>query len=66
MTSEIIVHRKCPCCKQEINMAVDQKALTEWRNNVVIQMAFPFLSKTDKEWLMTGLCAKCQDVMFGE
>jgi hypothetical protein len=46
-------------------MAVDHKALTEWRNNINIQIAFPFLSATDREWLMTGLCAKCQDVMFG-
>jgi len=47
-------------------MTVDHKALTEWRNNINIQMAFPFLSKTEKKWLKIGLCAKCQDVMFGE
>jgi len=64
MRIEII--KTCPCCKQEINMTVDHKALTEWRNNINIQMAFPFLSKTEKKWLKIGLCAKCQDVMFGE
>lgn len=39
---------------------------TRWRTGTYIQYALPDLSDTDRETLMTGLCAACQVSYFSD
>jgi len=37
-----------------------------WENGELIQKAFPELSADDRELLLTGICSKCWNEIFGD
>lgn len=50
----------CPSCNSKRTLYVDFNSLHSWvMGSVLVQRAFPSLSDTDREALMTGICDTC-------
>jgi hypothetical protein len=60
-----IIKTQCSCgAKGEIfvNSADEQ----DWRNGRLAQNAFPYLSRAQREQLITGICPGCWNKIFEE
>ena len=56
----------CPFCGRTHWVTVNSRDFADWRNfNVLTQNAFPYLSATEREQLISGLCPECQKGVFG-
>ena len=56
----------CPVCGDGHSVRVHPRDLSAWRDfGVLAQDAFPYLSATKREQLISGLCPKCQEDFFG-
>lgn len=61
----IIVKKKCPSCKVDVRMSVDEDKYNEYASTKKhITEVFPELSVFEREFLMTGYCVKCQEKIF--
>lgn len=58
----ITIEARCPMCDTPGAITVNLDAWADWRNGVLIQVAFPDLDDGERELLMTGLCGPCFDV----
>lgn len=58
------VYRQCPVCKTPRTLVVSYKAFCNWRSGTLIQLAFPDLSSSDREFLQTGTCDPCWKKMW--
>ena len=56
----------CPFCGAEHAVEVNLAQFEAWQNGELIQKAMPDLTPTEREQLISNLCPKCQDKMFGE
>ena len=63
MTMNIIT--VCPFCGAESVVTVDAKAYFAWQGGELIQNAMPNLDASTKEMLISGICLKCQEDIFG-
>lgn len=55
---------ECVSCKKIYNIECDEEKFASWYNgNGNIQNVFPFMSKDDREMLISGTCPKCWDEM---
>ena len=61
----ITVENRCPFCGKKVEVEVEHSQYVEWLNGAMVQEAFPTLSATQREMLLTGMCPKCQDSIFG-
>ena len=59
-------YRVQPCinCGASHDFSVDINAYTAWQDSTLIQNAFPDLTIDQRETLMTGRCATCQDLPY--
>lgn len=55
----------CPFCGAEHSVEVNLAEFEAWQNGEVIQRAMPNLSATEREQLVSQLCPKCQEEVFG-
>lgn len=62
MTVKII----CPFCGNEHFVAVGEEDFFAWQNGKLAQDAFPYLTATEREQLISKLCPACQTLIFGE
>ena len=62
----IDVEITCPLCNVEHAVRVDFAQFEAWENGELIQNAMPYLTFTEREQLISGLCPKCQVKAFGE
>ena len=58
--------RECPMCGTISMINVDEEGYKAWRNGELIQRALPDVSSEDRETLISGICAFCQDGFFEE
>lgn len=65
MCKDIILTITCPFCGTEHEVATTSEAYNAWQNGGLIQNAMPFLSATEREQLISHICPKCQDGIFG-
>lgn len=56
----------CPGCGKTTTLVVDEKALDAAVGGTLIQKAFPDMSSDDRERLISGYCATCWDILFGD
>ena len=68
---EVIIMRTnivmtCTFCRKFHLVEVDLEQFEAWQNGELIQNAMPYLTFTEREQLISGLCPKCQAKMFGE
>ena len=60
------VIRECPMCREIVYMDnVDEHAYNAWKNEgKLIQDAFPNMNAEEREFIMTGYCFECQEMLF--
>lgn len=61
-TTVVINTPPCPRCQRIKTLVVDKDQLTSWRNGMLIQRAFPKMSISDREALITGYCDDCWEL----
>ena len=61
----MIIHKTCRSCKKDNRLEIAERDYKRWLSGVPIQMAMPRLSADDRELLVSGICGKCFDKMFG-
>ena len=58
---------RCKYCGQETPVSVDLEDLGAWkRGEKLVQNAFPYLTASKRELLMTRICPDCLDKMFAQ
>ena len=55
---------RCPFCGKKTEIQIEEAQYFNWLSGAMVQDAFPTLSATDREVLLTGMCPKCQDSIF--
>ena len=63
---EVIVVTACPFCGHANEIAVNESDYWDWQDGELVQNAFPYLSADEREALISGICPKCWDSMFGQ
>ena len=66
MADMIGVIGDCPFCRKEVEVKVPLEGFLNWRQGELVQKAFPHISATTREFLISGICPTCQDKVFGE
>lgn len=56
---------QCPFCGETHSVEVWEYDFYDWQEGELAQNAFPYLSATEREQLISGLCPMCQDKIFG-
>lgn len=56
----------CPVCGEVTFIEVRCEDWDEWGYGKSAQQAFPYLTATERETLISGLCEECQNDVFGE
>lgn len=60
------VETVCPFCGSREIIAVNDEDYYDWMHGKRVQHAFPYLNANQRERLVTGICDKCWDDMWGE
>lgn len=55
----------CPFCHKAHEVAVNEMDYLDWQDGKLAQDAFPYLSASDREMLITGIDEDCWNGMFG-
>ena len=65
--STIALIGMCNVCDTEYRLNVMEEDYLRWQEGkTLIQDAFPYLSIGDRELMISGICAKCWEDMFGQ
>lgn len=65
--NKVTVIITCPKCKTEHGIEMTHQQHREWQTGKKhIQNIFPNLSPDDREMLISGICSKCWDEIFGD
>ncbi len=56
----------CVFCNESWAVEVNLTDLEKYESGALVQNAFPYLSATDRECIVSGMCPTCQDKIFGE
>ena len=62
---DIRVHITCPFCGADHSVVVDFNEYSTWQAGELIQRAMPTATATEREQLISGICPKCQEGIFG-
>ena len=62
---EITVVTYCPFCGKGHEIEVNEMDYLDWKDGELAQVAFPYLEADEREMLISGICPKCWDEMFG-
>lgn len=57
---------QCPFCGKTHSVNVEFDAWLDYMDGELVQNAFPNLSPTEREQIISNLCPSCQDSIFGE
>ena len=55
----------CPFCGKAHEIAVNEMDYLDWQDGKLAQDAFPYLSASDREMLISGIDEECWNGMFG-
>ena len=61
----ITIEITCPFCGTDHFVEMDYRDYVEWCNGSLIQKVAPYLTPTEREQLISQLCPKCQEQVFG-
>jgi len=59
--SEYLIVRDCPFCDEASVVKVPAQGLWDWEHGKFAQAAFPNLTATEREQVMTGTHGECWD-----
>jgi hypothetical protein len=65
-TETCIIRSTCPCCGTLNHIHALQSEFDAWQAGALVQDAFPTMSATDRESLISGLCPDCQATFFAD
>lgn len=65
-----VKYQKCPLCREEHGVLLSSDQLERYENRYLlgrehIQDVLPELGIVEREFLITGYCHKCQELIFG-
>lgn len=55
----------CVFCNRGWAVKVNQTDLERYEEGELAQNAFPYLTPTERECIISGMCPACQDKIFG-
>jgi len=61
---EITIVTACPFCGKNHEVEVNEDDYWAWDDGELAQIAFPYLSAQEREYLISGICEVCWDEMF--
>ena len=61
----VIIRKSCLFCGEQNEISVPTFDFIKWQSGYPIQDAMPYLTPTNREFLISGTCRKCQEVYFG-
>ena len=64
-TTIVEITKICPFCGKVNHLIVDGECYRLWKSGLPIQKAFPAVRNTKREMLISGICEKCQNDVFG-
>ena len=64
--TDVIITRVCPFCGKDYQVVVFEEDYVRCLEGDLVQDCFPYLSATDREFLISGICPTCQDSIFKE
>jgi len=62
---KIAIEVRCPFCGHISVLGVNEEDYLAWDSGELAQNCFPYLDPSEREILISGLCFKCQDDVFG-
>lgn len=62
---DTIIAITCPFCGADHEVEVNFQEYVNWVAGELIQNAMPSLTPTEREQLISHICPKCQDTVFG-
>lgn len=63
---DIRLEMRCPFCGGNHAVEVKEVDYNAWQSGELAQRAFPYLSSTEREQIISHICPKCQEAVFGE
>lgn len=58
------VEIECPLCGKVHYVTIATDDFGKWQGGMNAQDAFPYLSTTEREELISGICPECQEKIF--
>ena len=58
--------KRCFVCKKTTTLNLDKARYDKWKAGSYVQDAFPRLSASDRELLITGTHSECWEAKFGD
>lgn len=55
---------RCPCCGNQAVLTLDAKSYFAWAEGAYIQDAFPSMSPSEREMLLSGIHPECWSAAF--
>lgn len=62
---DTIIAITCPFCRADHEVEVNLEEYVSWISGELIQNAMPSLTPTEREQLISHICPKCQETVFG-
>lgn len=62
---DTIIAITCPFCRADHEVEVNFEEYVNWVSGELIQSAMPSLTPTEREQLISHICPKCQETIFG-
>ena len=63
----LYIVKNCPFCGKPHEVMVYEDDFDAWQNgDLLAQEAFPYLTASEREILISGICPQCWDKMFPE
>ena len=61
----ITISNVCPFCGKIYQMEVPFAGFMAYECGALVQKAFPTLTPSERECIVSGMCTTCQDKIFG-
>ena len=66
MCRDLEIGFECPFCGKYHSVTVSSESWNAYGNGALAQDAFPYLTATEREQIISHLCPECQDDIFGD
>jgi hypothetical protein len=66
MKNPTLYCKACRECDTMYYFVAEKQDVVDWQNGGLIQNILPYLNMDIRELLISGICGKCFDEMFGE
>lgn len=55
---------QCRKCMKYVYLSIDSRGFENWKNGQLIQIAMPYLTRDEREILISRICGPCFDEIF--